>query len=93
FWVDFTPAYPSHYQGGQGFTLYFQDSNGLWVAEDFIPVREGSMRLTGGYTGSPSTVRLAVVYDGPLGPAGAVEARGIVAKAQKITGFIDTCLQ
>ena len=93
FWVDFTPAHPSHYQGGQGFTLYFQDSNGLWVAEDFIPVREGSMRLTGGYTGSPSTVRLAVVYDGPLGPAGAVEARGIVAKAQKITGFIDSCLQ
>ena len=93
FWVDFTPANPSHYQEGQGFTLYFQDSNGLWVAEDFIPVREGSMRLTGGYTGSPSTVRLAVVYDGPLGPAGAVEARGIVAKAQKITGFIDSCLQ
>lgn len=97
FWVDFAMVQPEHYHEGGFFSLYFEHPDGGWVLENQVPwsiaSEQGSTRLTGGYPGAATTVRLALVYEGPLGPAGATEERGIVGKAQKITTFFEPCLQ
>ncbi|MGD9853036.1 MAG: hypothetical protein AB7T38_17445 [Nitrospirales bacterium] len=97
FWVDFAMSKPEHYHEGGFFSLYFEHPDGGWVLEDQVPwsvaAEQDSTRMTGGYPGPATTVRLALVYEGPLGPSGATEERGIVGKAQKITTFFQPCLQ
>lgn len=97
FWVDFALGNPEHYHEGGFFSLYFEPPDGGWVLENQIPwsvvAEQDSTRMTGGYPGPATTVRLALVYEGPLGPSGATEKRGIVGQAQKITTFFQPCLQ